>query len=131
MLCPLCAGPMTAVGKFWTCGDCGHSQPAAPERVRSPGLAALVPQLPATVASVLAESNRQLDASHALHSLCGALEITARFLTAVALADVRARRAFPEPLVKQLLQHLERPTLASWRVLLAAAVEALPGPADG
>ncbi|MBM3500950.1 MAG: NACHT domain-containing protein, partial [Armatimonadetes bacterium] len=68
----------------------------------------------------------------ALHRMCGALEIAARFLTVAALTEVWQRRVspedgFPEALVKQLLQHLERPRLGSWRVLLEAAVAALPG----
>ncbi len=99
---------------------------------RSHTLSELVPQLPSTLAIVLDSYNRQVDDYQALHQMCGALEITARFLSIVVLAEVWSRHAgdeesFPEILVQQLVQHLERPTLGSWRVLLAAAVEALPG----
>jgi hypothetical protein len=95
-------------------------------------LSELVPHLPSTLAIVLESYNREVDDYQALHQMCGALEITARFLSIIVLADVWSRHigddeSFPEHLVQQLVQHLERPTLGSWRVLLDAAVEALPG----
>jgi hypothetical protein len=94
--------------------------------------AALVPKLPTTLAIPIDEYCREADDYRALHRICSALEITARFLAVVVLAELWKGRAtagaeFPEKLLKQLLQHLERPTLASWRVLIQAAVEALPG----
>jgi len=139
MDCPNGHGPMVQVGRFWLCGECGHQMPAespdgAPSGAalaRGGGLSPLPPALPSTLVLVLDEYVRETDDYLALHRVCSALEIVARFLTVVALTDVWQRRvsredSFPEALVKQLLQHLERPTLGSWRVLLEAAVAALP-----
>ena len=147
MKCPQCNHTMTLVGRYWMCGEhappvtipaaeanvrVGLAGPSGTAVVRSQSLAQLVPRLPSTLALVIDEYNRQPDDYQALHAMCGALEITARFLTTVVLADVWKRRAasadeYPEPLLKQLLQHLERPTLGSWRTLLETAVTALPG----
>lgn len=130
-------GQAAADNEFFCTRKCGgrlilvdHSSPPAslPPFVRSESLAKLIPRLPSTLALVLDEYNHESEDYQTLHNMCGALEITARFLTIVELADVRARRAeFPENSAMQLLQHLERPTLGSWRVLLDEAVKALPG----
>lgn len=147
MKCPRCGAELLlAEARGGFCQACrdsfppeelrAASGPAAPTHrvVRSERLARLVKGLPSTLALVIDEYNREANDYQALQFMCGALEITARFLTTVALAEVWTRRAsdrtdFPEQLVKQLLQHLERPTLGSWRVMLTEAIAALPGKA--
>src|SRR5262245_44846391 len=82
-------------------------------------LATLAGQLPTTLALALQEYLHEAQPYLRLHALCSLLEITARFLTTVALADVIRQRPptspFPEPLITTFLAHLERPTLGSWR----------------
>jgi hypothetical protein len=95
-------------------------------------LEALVPGLPTTLAILIDQYRRETDDFRALHRMCLALEITVRFLAVVVLAELWTRRAstdaaFPDKLLKKLLQHFECPTLGSWRVLMEAAVEVLPG----
>jgi len=48
----------------------------------------LIPRLPSTIALVLDEYVREQGDYQALHRMCGALEITARFLTFMILADI-------------------------------------------
>ncbi|MBM3498891.1 MAG: ATP-binding protein [Armatimonadetes bacterium] len=135
MDCPNGHGAMVAGRRYCVCEECRHRVPLGPVEpvlVRAPSLGALLPSLPSTVALVLDEYAREADDYLALHRMSGALEIVARFLTVAALTDVWQRRVcpedgFPEALVTQLLQHLERPTLGSWRVLVEAAVAAAPG----
>jgi hypothetical protein len=142
MQCPKCGNdllPAKDGGGF--CQTCSEFFPSEPFNIhdekgralpRGERLVSLLPKLPSTLALMLDEYIHEVDHYQALHRMCGALEITARFLTAVALADVWGRRVspdaeFPEELLKKLLQHLERPTLASWRDLLEAAIGVLPG----
>jgi len=139
MNCPECGKEMTLLGNFWICVN--HTQPITlpvteqpthPLLPRGERLVPLIPKLPSTIALTLDEYTREDDDYQALHIMCGTLEITARFLTVIALADVWERRVspdgdFPDGLLKHLLQHLERPTLGSWRVLLEEAINALPG----
>jgi hypothetical protein len=101
--------------------------------VRSGSLARLIPTLPSTLSLVLDEYNREVDSYRALHRTCAALEISARFLAVILISELWWRRDvrdsdFPDSLLDRLVQHIERPTLASWRVLLEAAASCLPGP---
>ncbi len=107
--------------------------PPAPDEIipRGAPLLALIPRLPSTLALMLSEYVHEQHDYLALHRICGALEITARFLMVILLAEVWERRPgpeddFPERLLKNLVQYFKRPTLGHWRVLLAEAVQALP-----
>jgi tetratricopeptide (TPR) repeat protein len=100
--------------------------------VRGAALQSLIAHLPSTLAMVLDDYVHEVDDYRALHDMCAALEIIARFLFIVLIAELRARLAssgsdFPEPFARQLLQQFERPTLGSWRSLVDAAVDALAG----
>src|SRR3954470_21939522 len=93
------------------------------EVVRSTDLEPLVAHLPSTLAIVINDYIRETDNYRALHEMCAILEIMARFIFIVLFIELRTRLVrsggdLPEPLLRQLLQQFERPTLGSWRSLV-------------
>ncbi len=127
-------------GKKYVCSneDCDFSVSKAEADSqgvgRGKGLLPLIPKLPSTLAIMLDEYVHEENDYIALHRICGALEITVRFLIAVTLADVRRQHSapdedFPESLLKKIYGPIQRPTLGMARELLRAAVNALPGEA--
>ena len=96
---------------------------------RGSNLLPLIPKLPSTLAIMLDEYVRETNDYIALHAMCAALEMTARFLTIVALSDVWRQIPpngdFSEKLIEQLCKSLTNPTLGAWKYLLAAAIKEL------
>ncbi len=133
MLCPKGHGPLTAVGQFLICGQCGFTCPndggaVKPERDAPAHFA----DAPSILAIPLNEYFAETHPIMRLHRLCDAVEIVTRFCAIVALGEVRrhfGNRPFSDPLLKVLQPQIERPTFAQWKNMLAAMIEALPSEA--
>ena len=101
MQCPTCGNdlPSEKIGggfcpaceKFFSKEHLAGESPveACPDVSRGRQLLPLIPKLPSTLAIMLDEYTRQKNDYVALYAMCAALEITARFLTVIILADVR------------------------------------------
>ena len=140
MKCPHCHRDLELAedGSGGFCLSCrqfflSSALPPTPEEIvpRGAPLLPLIPLLPSTLALMLSEYVHEQNDYLALHRICGALEITARFLMVILLAEAWERRPgpeddFPERLLKNLVQYFRRPTLGHWRVLLTETVQALP-----
>ncbi len=114
-----------------------HTRRPADSRgvARGKKLLPLIPKLPSTLALILDTYTREEDDYIALHAMCHAIEITARFLTVIVLADVWQRRPsskedFPENLREALYKYLAMPTLTGWVEMLREARKALPTKGD-
>ena len=82
-------------------------------------------RLPSLIAIPLRDYLREEHPVLRLHRLCDAAEILTRFLTVVALGEVRrvtGGAPLPARLVRALQPNIERPTLGRWRDMLAALV---------
>ena len=140
MQCPTCKRDieMAQDGSGGFCLSCrqffsSSVIPAGPETIvhRGAQLVHLIDRLPSTLSLMLSEYIQEKDDYLALHRICGPMEIVARFLTVILLAEVWERQPgpekdFPERLLKNLDRCFKRPTLGDWRVLLGEAVQALP-----
>ena len=106
------------------------SKPSESPVSRGANLLPLIPKLPSTLAIMLDEYVRETNDYIALHAMCATLEMTARFLTIVVLADVwrhiPPNGDFSERLIEQLSKSLTNPTLGAWKYLLTAAIKELP-----
>jgi len=87
-------------------------------------------RLPSAVAIPLADYLAESNPALRLHRLCDAVEILTRFCAVAVLGEYRARlgdESLPPELLKQLQEHVERPTLGRWAGMLAALVQGLDG----
>jgi WD40 repeat protein len=113
---------------FTDCGGTLHLAPA-----QSPAPPAWARERLARLPSLLAIPLRDYAAETQhpvmrLHRLCDAAEILTRFLTIVALGELRCRLAgapLPEEVLRVLQPQIERPTFGQWRYMLAALVQHL------
>jgi len=115
---------------FWTCLECGHQVYDAALRVAAPAWpgSADLEKLPSGLALPWWEFRREAHAVMRLHRLCDTAEILTRFLTIVALGELRAANAgslLPEVL-NAVSSQIERPTFGQWRDMLRALVARLP-----
>jgi WD40 repeat protein len=115
--------------RSWVCEECDYrvaiaeDDKAAPT-ARLPGLDALPSLLAIPLAEYAAESHPVMR----LHRLCDAVEILTRFLTIVALGELRGRlgnQPLPTSLLERLQPQIERPTFGQWREMLRAIVAEL------
>jgi hypothetical protein len=84
--------------------------------------------LPSLVAIPLRDYLHEQNPILRLHRLCDAVEILTRFLTIVALGEVRrtiGAGPLPDQLLQALQRNIERPTLGRWRDMLLALVSEL------
>ena len=133
--CPVCGSTDLLFNdrrQEYVCEDCAHrwSLPAPGPALDWPaGLSPgdLPTYLAAPLAALLAEPNPRVR----LHWLVDCAEIAVRWSVAVTLAQVVQAHAgtLPEPLVRRLRAHIERPTLGRWLGMLAALSH--PRPATG
>ncbi|MBM3498106.1 MAG: NACHT domain-containing protein, partial [Armatimonadetes bacterium] len=135
MDCPHDHGAMAQVGKFWVCGECGHQVPlaAGPDLGPAGAPPPIVDRLPSPVAIPLSEYLAERHPVLRLHRMCDFAEVLTRFLTMVALAEVRRQLGegpLPEGLLTVLQPSIERPTFGQWRDMLLALVEASAEDAD-
>jgi WD40 repeat protein len=83
-------------------------------------------RLPSVLAIPLHEYAAEAHSVMRLHRLCDAAEILTRFLTIVALAELRGRLGgapLPGEVLQVLQPQIERPTFGQWRNMLAALVQ--------
>lgn len=137
MQCPNGHGPMTRGRRNWICEDCDCKVPLAPQAAPPPALPAAfpampcteqaLPQLPSLLAIPLQEMLHEAHPVMRLHRLCDAVEILTRFLTVVALGEVRRGLGEEAPLPQELLtvlqDQIQRPTFGQWRNMLVALVQ--------
>ncbi|HJT77787.1 MAG TPA: ATP-binding protein, partial [Gemmataceae bacterium] len=85
-------------------------------------------RLPSVLAIPLRQYATETHPVQRLHRLCDAAEVLTRFLTIVALGELRARLGdapLPEDVLQALRPRIERPTFGQWRDMLEALVRHL------
>ncbi len=134
MLCPDCHSELTRGKKGWFCEDCtalfSFDDPRLSER--GSAFQKAIHGLPHPLALLLSEYSEETDPYIRLHRLCDAGEMGARFLTAVALAEVERHfenglrsEDLPAGLRDAILTGIEGPTFGQWMRLLRESVAAL------
>src|SRR4051812_12599472 len=107
MDCPNGHGPMSRVGRFLVCGECGHRAADAP---RDPeGL----DRLPSVIAFPPSAHAPEPHPVLRLHRLCDAAELVTRFATLVVLGELRTQLGdapLPPDVLTELQSRIERPT---------------------
>ncbi len=129
MHCPHCAGPMIRGQRAWVCEECGQRLPLTADTPPSYALPDDLASWPSLLAIPLQEFRAEPHAVMRLHRLCDAAETVTRFMTILALADLRRvldDAPLPQGLLRALQTQIERPTFGKWRGMLEALVKALP-----
>ena len=85
-------------------------------------------RLPSVIAIPLEEYLRETHQVLRLHRLCDAMEVLSKFLTVVALGEVRRQfqgQPLPDDLLKVLQPQIERPTFGQWLAMLLALIDSV------
>ena len=85
-------------------------------------------RLPSVIAIPLEEYRRETHPVLRLHRLCDAMEVLSKFLTVVALGEVRRQLPgwpLPNDLLKVLQPQIERPTFGQWLAMLLALIDSV------
>jgi len=119
--CPNGHKPMAKLEKFYVCGTCGHTIPLAD--------LLQVEHLPSFLALPWMAFEREQHPRVRLHRLVDCVELTTRFLVAIAFAEWRALHSgvpLPKELAAKLQEHkIGRPSFGDWANILQALVSRL------
>lgn len=129
MQCPRCQKAMTRGRKSWICEDCEHRVLFAPIPTSPLIELAGLDRLPSVLALPLSEFVVEYHRVMRLHRLCDTVEIVTRYLTLLALGEVRQKAGvgpLPDDLLSALQPRVEYPTFGKWRGMLEALLKHCP-----